>query len=114
MFFFDNEFDISTYLRELFLNCKRDFDKEDYLEQFFDKVSHEIFITFNQYRVWNQLFKKQIEDLKTELETYRPTKLSGNGQCKCSSCGVVSWTDWFYKYKGKTLCYDCLQKELNL
>jgi hypothetical protein len=48
--------------------------------------------------------------LTLELETYRPTKLSGNGQCKCSNCGNVSWTDWFSRYKGKTLCNGCLKE----
>ena len=47
-----------------------------------------------------------------ELETYRPTKLSGNGQCKCGVCGNVCWTDWFSRYKGKTLCDKCLREIL--
>lgn len=64
----------------------------------------------NWYKMWHSKFKKEIEDLTLELETYRPTKLSGNGQCKCSKCGVVSWTDWFSRYKGQTLCNDCLKK----
>ena len=64
----------------------------------------------NWYKMWHNKFKKEIEDLTLELETYRPTKLSGNGQCKCSKCGVVSWTDWFSRYKGQTLCNDCLKK----
>ena len=64
------------------------------------------------YKMWHKQFKKEIDDLTLELETYRPTKLSGNGQCKCSICGVVSWTDWFSRYKGQTLCDECLKKLL--
>ena len=48
--------------------------------------------------------------MTTELETYRPTKLSGHGQCKCSKCGHVCWTDWFSRYKGQTLCNSCLKE----
>ena len=62
------------------------------------------------YKMWHKKFQKKIEDLTTELETYRPTKLSGHGQCKCSNCGNVSWTDWFSRYKGKTLCDKCLKE----
>ena len=38
------------------------------------------------YEMWHKKFQKQIEDLTTELETYRPTKLHGNGQCECFKC----------------------------
>ena len=63
------------------------------------------------YKMWHKKFKIEIEDLTLELETYRPTKLSGNGQCKCSDCGNVSWTDFgFSKYKGKILCNKCLKE----
>lgn len=62
------------------------------------------------YKMWHKKFKKEIDDLTLELETYRPTKLSGNGQCKCSICGGVSWTDWFSRYKGKTICDGCLKE----
>lgn len=62
------------------------------------------------YKYWHKKHKKEIEDLTVELETYRPTKLSGNGQCKCSKCGRVSWTDWFSRYKGQILCNNCLKE----
>jgi hypothetical protein len=62
------------------------------------------------YKMWHKKFKKEIDDLTLELETYRPTKLSGNGQCKCGVCGSVCWTDWFSRYKGKTLCNKCLKE----
>ena len=62
------------------------------------------------YKMWHNKFKKEINDLTLELETYRPTKLSGNGQCKCSNCNHISWTDWFSRYKGKTLCDECLKE----
>ena len=64
------------------------------------------------YKMWHKQFKKEIDDLTLELETYRPTKLSGNGQCKCSICGVVSWTDWFSRYKGQIICDECLKELL--
>lgn len=62
------------------------------------------------YKMWHKKFKKEIDDLTLELETYRPTKLSGHGQCKCGVCGRVSWTDWFSRYKGQTLCDECLKE----
>ena len=64
------------------------------------------------YKMWHKQFKKEIDDLTLELETYRPTKLSGNGQCKCSICGVVSWTDWFSRYKGQIICDECVKELL--
>ena len=64
------------------------------------------------YKMWHKKHKKEIEDLTAELETYRPTKLSGNGQCKCDKCGMVCWTDWFSRYKGQTLCDKCLKELL--
>ena len=65
------------------------------------------------YKMWHKKFKKEIEDLTLELETYRPTELHGNGQCKCSNCGNVSWTDFgFSRYKGQTLCDRCLKEVL--
>ena len=62
-------------------------------------------------------FQKQIEDLTTELETYRPTKLHGNGQCECFKCKqegrqAREWTDWCNKYKGHIYCDDCLKEIL--
>ena len=69
------------------------------------------------YKIWHNKFKKQIEDLTTELETYRPTKLHGNGQCSCYRCEQKvgfnrHWTDWCYSYKGHTYCSDCLREIL--
>lgn len=62
------------------------------------------------YKMWHNRHQTEINDLTLELETYRPTKLSGHGQCKCANCGSVSWTDWFSRYKGKTLCNECLKE----
>ena len=62
------------------------------------------------YKMWHNKHKKEIDDLTLELETYRPTKLHGNGQCKCSNCKNVSWTDWVSNYKGQTLCDKCLKE----
>lgn len=69
------------------------------------------------YSMWHNKFKKQIEDLTTELETYRPTKLHGNGQCECYNCKQegnqpIHWTDWCYSYKGHIYCDDCLKEIL--
>lgn len=69
------------------------------------------------YSMWHKQFKKKIEDLETELETYRPTKLHGNGQCECYKCKVegrqpIHWTDWCNKYKGHIYCDDCLKEIL--
>ena len=62
------------------------------------------------YKMWHEKFKKEIEELKLELTDYRPTKLKGNGHCKCDICGLVCWTDWFYMYKRKLVCDNCLKK----
>lgn len=63
------------------------------------------------YKIWHKKFQKQIEELTTELETYRPTKLKGNGQTQCHKCKTISWTDFgFYHYKGQTLCDKCLKE----
>lgn len=69
------------------------------------------------YSMWHKKFQKQIEDLTTELETYRPTKLHGNGQCECYKCKqegrqARKWTDWCSRYKGHTYCDDCLKEVL--
>lgn len=65
------------------------------------------------YEMWHTKFKKQIEELTTELETYRPTKLTGEGQTTCHCCKERSWTCFgFYHYKGQTLCDECLKKML--
>ena len=69
------------------------------------------------YSMWHENFKKQIEDLTTELETYRPTKLHGNGQCECYKCKQegkqpIHWTNWCNEYKGHIYCNDCLKEIL--
>ena len=66
------------------------------------------------YSMWHNKFKEQIKDLTTELETYRPTKLHGNGQCSCYNCEQtigfnVHWTDCCYRYKGHVYYYECLK-----
>ena len=89
----------------------------DYVYELYFKQKAEIerlteeLANLNWYKMWHNKFKNEIEALTLELETYRPTKLSGNGQCKCSNCGVVSWTDWFSRYKGQTLCDECLKEQ---
>lgn len=64
----------------------------------------------NWYSMWHKKFQKEIEDLKTELETYRPTHLKGNGQCQCAICKQMNWTDWCIKYDGKTYCDTCFKQ----
>lgn len=65
------------------------------------------------YSMWHNKFKKEIEELKTELETYRPTKLNGEGQTTCHKCKQINWTCFgFYHYKGQTLCDECLKEIL--
>lgn len=74
------------------------------------------------YSMWHNKYQEQIKDLTTELETYRPTKLYGNGQCSCYRCEQKTgfnchWTDWCSRYKGHIYCDDCLKeilKEENL
>ena len=66
------------------------------------------------YSMWHKEFQKRIEDLTTELETYRPTKLHGNGQCECYKCKQegrqpIHWTDWCNEYKGHIYCNKCLK-----
>ena len=75
-----------------------------------DKEIEELKTDNNQYKVWHKLQKEQIEKLKTELETYRPTKLKGNGQCVCSVCRQRNWTDWCIKYDGKIYCDKCFKQ----
>ena len=82
---------------------------EERLQKQVDELKEEL-QNLDWYKMWHKKFKKEIDDLTLELETYRPTKLSGNGQCKCSECGVVCWTDWFSRYKGQTLCDKCLNE----
>lgn len=82
-----------------------------------DKKIIELEKDIEWYKIWHNKFKKQIEDLTTELETYRPTKLHGNGQCSCYRCEQKvgfnrHWTDWCYSYKGHTYCSDCLREIL--
>lgn len=64
----------------------------------------------NWLSMWHKKFQKEIEDLKTELETYRPTHLKGNGQCQCAICKQINWTDWCIKYDGKTYCDGCFKQ----
>lgn len=65
------------------------------------------------YKMWHKKFQKQIEELTTELETYRPTKLKGEGQTTCHRCKKIGWTCFgFYHYKGQTLCDKCLKEVL--
>ena len=67
----------------------------------------------NWYSMWHKKFKNEIEELTKELETYRPTKITGEGQTRCHKCGDVSWTCFgFYHYKGQTLCDKCLKEIL--
>lgn len=82
-----------------------------------DKVIEDL----KQWKEWYSMryknSQKQIEDLTTELETYRPTKLHGNGQCECFKCKQEGrqlrfWTDWCSKYKGHIYCDDCLKEIL--
>ena len=66
------------------------------------------------YSMWHKEFQKRIEDLTTELETYRPTKLHGNGQCECYKCKQegkqpIHWTNWCNEYKGHIYCNKCLK-----
>ena len=39
-------------------------------------------------------------------------KLRGNGQCTCYKCKNRCWTDWFYEYNDKVLCWDCVTQEI--
>lgn len=65
------------------------------------------------YKMWHNKFKKQIEELTSELETYRPTRIKGEGQTTCHRCKERSWTCFgFYHYKGQTLCDKCLKEVL--
>ena len=84
-------------------------DKALELQKQVDELTEEL-KNLDWYKMWHKKFKKEIDDLTLELETYRPTKLSGNGQCKCSNCGTVHWTDWCSRYKGQTLCDRCLKE----
>lgn len=105
-------------LRNLAIECKENYDKEEWLEKFIYTVCEQIIEPLQEkikdldwYKMWHKKFKKEIEDLTLELETYRPTKLHGNGQCKCPNCGNVNWTDFgFSRYKGQTLCDKCLKE----
>lgn len=51
-------------------------------------------------------------------DTITIDKLDGNGQCQCTTCRQICWTSWFYHYDNKTtphaktLCHECLKKEL--
>lgn len=69
------------------------------------------------FAMWHNKYQEQIQNLTTELETYRPTKLHGNGQCSCYRCEQKTgfnrhWTDWCSKYKGRIYCNNCLKEIL--
>jgi len=62
-------------------------------------------------------FESQIVDLQKELETYRPMRLRGNGQCSCYNCEKTKgfnrhWTNTCSKYKGHVYCDICLNELL--
>lgn len=77
--------------------------------KYIDELKHDI----GWYKMWHKKFQKQIEELTTELETYRPTKLTGEGQTTCHRCKEGNWTCFgFYHYKGQTLCDKCLKEVL--
>ena len=104
-------------IRNLALDIRENNDKELWLEKFIFSIDEQIVEPLQEqvkdldwYKMWHKKFKKEIEDLTLELETYRPTKLHGNGQCKCSNCGTIHWTDWCSRYKGQTLCDKCLKE----
>ena len=52
---------------------------------------------------------KEIAELKTELETYRPTKLKGRRHYKCSHCEKELNADFCCKYEGKIFCNKCFR-----
>ena len=69
------------------------------------------------FKMWHEKFIIENAKLQDELETYRPTKLHGHGQCTCALCkekgrNATYWTDCCYKYKGNILCSDCLKEIL--
>lgn len=88
------------------------------LKQQFEGVEGKIRLLegdIQNYRNWHNVYERQISTLMTELETYRPTKLEGNGQCSCYSCEEKEgfnrhWTSWCYRYKGHIYCNNCLTK----
>ncbi len=84
-----------------------DFDKSYIFDQ---SAVDDLLDALDWYKMWHQKHIKKIKDLEAELTDYRPTKLSGNGQCKCELCGFCCWTDWFYEYKRKVVCDNCLKK----
>ncbi len=121
----DKEKTIREYLQTLTKDCVIElclqyiYDKniaETQLEEK-DKEIEDLKEWQDWYSMWHKKFQKQIEDLTTELETYRPTKLHGNGQCECFKCKqegrqAREWTDWCSRYKGHTYCDDCLKEVL--
>lgn len=109
--------EIVENIRNLALEIRENEDKELWFEKFIHNIYEQVIEPLQEqlknldwYKMWHTKFKKQIEDLTAELETYRPTKLSGNGQCKCDKCGMVCWTNWFSRYKGQTICDKCLKE----
>lgn len=112
-----NDKEIIETIRSLALEIRENNDKEEWIEKFIHTIYEQIIEPLQKqlknldwYKMWHTKLITETENLTTELETYRPTKLSGNGQCKCDKCGMVCWTDWFSKYKGKTLCDKCLKE----
>ena len=96
-------------------------DKEIDVEFFVETESKEVVIKhikelqywLDWYKMWHNKYQKQIEELATELETFRPTKLEGEGLTTCHKCKKISWTSFgFYHYKGQTLCDKCLKEIL--
>lgn len=77
------------------------------------KLINELVFNIDWYKMWHKDFQNQIEKLTTQLETYRPTKLNGEGQTTCHKCKVINWTCFgFYRYKGQILCDKCLKEIL--
>lgn len=70
------------------------------------------------YSMWHKNFNEQINELTSELEIYRPTKLTGDGQCSCYGCEQKQgfnrhWTNSCYRYKGLIYCSECLKEVLD-
>lgn len=94
----------SALLKEQHLKILEQSKKIDELETYIDqaKVLYEELEKQNidlkddieWYKMWCQQFQSKIKKLQDELETYRPTKLTGNGD-------------------GHIYCEDCLQELLN-
>ena len=44
--------------------------------------------------------------------SHKVEKLFGHGQGVCDKCKVRHWTEWLYHYDNKTLCGNCLKREI--